>query len=183
MAESKFKHIVSVYGTCSEAGAVVMEHMSNGSLNSLLASHTLMWPKKVQMLHEISMGMNFLHSMTPTILHLNLKTSNVLLDDHLHAKVSRGHHTSVWRGAWRMFSLTLTLRFQILLWSAGKRAWARHYSWRTWQLAGTSATFLRRRSYRALIHQELPLMFTGDTSGTFFFFTGNCLVLLCKYIL
>lgn len=95
MAEFKCKHIVSVYGTCSEAGAVVMEHMSNGSLNNLLASHTLMWPKKFQMLYEISMGVNFLHSLKPTILHLNLKTSNVLLDDHLHAKVSRDRDTSV----------------------------------------------------------------------------------------
>lgn len=95
MAELKCKHIVSVYGVCSEAAAVVMEHMSNGSLNNLLASHTLMWPKKFQMVHEISMGVNFLHSMEPTILHLNLKTSNVLLDDRLHAKVSRGPDRTV----------------------------------------------------------------------------------------
>lgn len=91
VAELKFKHIVTVYGACSEAAAVVMKHMSNGSLNNLLASHTLMWPKKFQMVYEISMGMNFLHSIKPTILHLNLKTSNILLDDHLHVKVSRGH--------------------------------------------------------------------------------------------
>uniref|UniRef100_H3CQR3 Ankyrin repeat and kinase domain containing 1 n=1 Tax=Tetraodon nigroviridis TaxID=99883 RepID=H3CQR3_TETNG len=88
VAELKFKHIVTVYGACSEAAAVVMKHMSNGSLNNLLASHTLMWPKKFQMVYEISMGMNFLHSIKPTILHLNLKTSNILLDDHLHVKIS-----------------------------------------------------------------------------------------------
>lgn len=66
---------------------MVMEYMSNGSLNNLLASHTLMWPKKFQMIHEASMGMNFLHSMDPPLLHFNLKTSNILLDDHLHVKV------------------------------------------------------------------------------------------------
>ncbi|XP_056906140.1 ankyrin repeat and protein kinase domain-containing protein 1 [Takifugu flavidus] len=88
IAKVKFKYIVAIYGVCSEATAVVMEHMSNGSLNNLLASHTLMWPKKFQMVHEISMGVNFLHSMNPPILHLNLKTSNILLDDHLHAKIS-----------------------------------------------------------------------------------------------
>uniref|UniRef100_A0A3B4VEK7 Ankyrin repeat and kinase domain containing 1 n=1 Tax=Seriola dumerili TaxID=41447 RepID=A0A3B4VEK7_SERDU len=88
MAKVKFKYIMSIYGLCSEATAVVMEYMSNGSLNNLLASHTLMWPKKFQMIHEASMGMNFLHTMKPPLLHLNLKTSNILLDDHLHVKIS-----------------------------------------------------------------------------------------------
>ncbi|XP_012723545.2 ankyrin repeat and protein kinase domain-containing protein 1 [Fundulus heteroclitus] len=84
----KFKYIMSVYGVCSEATAVVMEYMSNGSLNNLLANHNFMWPKKFQMIHEISMAMNFLHCMKPPLLHLNLKTSNILLDDHLHVKIS-----------------------------------------------------------------------------------------------
>lgn len=88
MAKIKFKYIVPIYGVCNEATALVMEYMSNGSLNNLLASHTLMWPKKFQMIYEASMGMNFLHSLKPPLLHLNLKTSNILLDDHLHVKVS-----------------------------------------------------------------------------------------------
>lgn len=88
MAKVKFNYIVPIYGLCCDAAALVMEYMSNGSLNNLLASHTLMWPKKFQMIHEASMGMNFLHSMKPPLLHLNLKTTNILLDDHLHVKVS-----------------------------------------------------------------------------------------------
>ncbi|XP_072319262.1 ankyrin repeat and protein kinase domain-containing protein 1 [Eucyclogobius newberryi] len=88
IANVKFKYLVSVCGVCSEANGVVMEHMSNGSLNNLLASHTLTWPKKFQMIHETSMGMNFLHNIKPPLLHLNLKTSNLLLDDHLHVKIS-----------------------------------------------------------------------------------------------
>lgn len=87
IARVKFRYIVPIYGVCGEVTGVVMEYMSNGSLNNLLASHTLMWPKKFQMIHEASMGMNFLHSMKPPVLHLNLKTSNILLDDHLHVKV------------------------------------------------------------------------------------------------
>lgn len=94
IAAVKFKYIVSIYGLCSEATAIVMEYMSNGSLNNLLASHNLMWPKKFQMIHEASMGMNFLHSMQPPLLHLNLKTSNILLDDHLHVKVSETQKTA-----------------------------------------------------------------------------------------
>uniref|UniRef100_A0A3P9LJZ3 Ankyrin repeat and kinase domain containing 1 n=1 Tax=Oryzias latipes TaxID=8090 RepID=A0A3P9LJZ3_ORYLA len=88
IAKLKCKYIISVHGICSEASAVVMEHMSNGSLNSLLVSMSFMWPKKFQMIQETAMGMNFLHSMKPPLLHLNLKTSNILLDDHLHVKIA-----------------------------------------------------------------------------------------------
>ncbi|XP_053729090.1 ankyrin repeat and protein kinase domain-containing protein 1 isoform X1 [Synchiropus splendidus] len=88
ISKVKCKYIVSVYGACDDAPAVLMEYMSNGSLNNLLTSHTLMWPKKFQMIHEASMGMHFLHGLQPPLLHLNLKTSNVLVDGHLHVKIS-----------------------------------------------------------------------------------------------
>ncbi|XP_023822795.2 ankyrin repeat and protein kinase domain-containing protein 1 [Salvelinus sp. IW2-2015] len=88
MEKVTFKYIVSVYGVCNDPPSMVMEYMSNGSLDRLLTSHVLMWPKKFQMIHEVTMGMNFLHSMNPPLLHLNLKPSNILLDDHLHIKIS-----------------------------------------------------------------------------------------------
>ncbi|KAL0973024.1 hypothetical protein UPYG_G00197880 [Umbra pygmaea] len=88
MEKLKFKYIVSIYGVCNDPPAMVMEYMSNDTLANLLHSHILMWPKKFQMIHETAMGMNFLHSMNPPILHLNLKPSNILLDDHLHVKIS-----------------------------------------------------------------------------------------------
>uniref|UniRef100_A0AAZ3SPC4 Protein kinase domain-containing protein n=1 Tax=Oncorhynchus tshawytscha TaxID=74940 RepID=A0AAZ3SPC4_ONCTS len=88
MEKVTFKYIVSIYGVCNDPPSMVMEYMSNGSLDRLLTSHVLMWPKKFQMIHEVTMGMNFLHSMNPPLLHLNLKPSNILLDDHLHIKIS-----------------------------------------------------------------------------------------------
>lgn len=87
MEKVRFKYIVSIYGVCHDPPAIVMEYMSNSSLDNLLTSHMLMWPKKFQMIHEVTMAMNFLHSLKPPLLHLNLKPSNVLLDDHLHVKV------------------------------------------------------------------------------------------------
>ncbi|MCI4385750.1 hypothetical protein PGIGA_G00054400 [Pangasianodon gigas] len=84
----KFKYLMTIYGLCKDSSAVVMEYMSRGSLDNLLTTHALMWPKKFQMIHEVTMGMNFLHSMKPPLLHLNLKLSNILLDDHLHVKIS-----------------------------------------------------------------------------------------------
>ncbi|KAM9469040.1 ankyrin repeat and protein kinase domain-containing protein 1 [Clarias gariepinus] len=84
----KFKYLMTIYGLCKDSSAVVMEYMSRGSLDNLLTTHNLMWPKKFQMIHEVTMGMNFLHSMKPPLLHLNLKLANILLDDHLHVKIS-----------------------------------------------------------------------------------------------
>ncbi|XP_067307871.1 ankyrin repeat and protein kinase domain-containing protein 1 isoform X2 [Pseudorasbora parva] len=84
----KFNYLISIYGISKDPPALVMEYMKKGSLDNLLSSHFLMWPKKFQMIHEMMMGMNFLHSMKPPILHLNLKPANILLDDHLHLKIS-----------------------------------------------------------------------------------------------
>ncbi|XP_055052390.2 ankyrin repeat and protein kinase domain-containing protein 1 [Misgurnus anguillicaudatus] len=84
----KFHYLISIYGISIDPPALVMEYMSKGSLDNLINSHVLMWPKKFQMIHEVTMGMNFLHSMKPPILHLNLKPANILFDNHLHVKIS-----------------------------------------------------------------------------------------------
>uniref|UniRef100_A0A3B1K7C3 Ankyrin repeat and kinase domain containing 1 n=1 Tax=Astyanax mexicanus TaxID=7994 RepID=A0A3B1K7C3_ASTMX len=88
IGRTKLKYLISNYGLCRDPCAIVMEYMSRGSLDNLLTTHVLMWPKKFQMIHEVAMGMNFLHSMKPPVLNLNLKLSNILLDDHLHVKIS-----------------------------------------------------------------------------------------------
>ncbi|XP_012687023.2 ankyrin repeat and protein kinase domain-containing protein 1 [Clupea harengus] len=88
LGKVKFNYVTSVYGVCDDPPSIVMEYMSKGSLDLLLASHTIMWLKKFQMIHEVVMGMNFLHSTAPPLLHLNLKPANILLDDHLHVKIS-----------------------------------------------------------------------------------------------
>ncbi|XP_076833191.1 ankyrin repeat and protein kinase domain-containing protein 1 [Brachyhypopomus gauderio] len=86
--QTKSKYLVSVYGFCKDPPAVVMDFMNRGSLDNLLTTHVLMWPKKFQMIHEVAMGMEALHSMEPPLLHLNLKLANILLDDCLHVKLS-----------------------------------------------------------------------------------------------
>ncbi|XP_026122240.1 receptor-interacting serine/threonine-protein kinase 3 [Carassius auratus] len=69
---------------------LVMEFMPKGSVADLL--QTLAgpppWPLTFRMAHEISLGMNFLHHLSPPLLHLDLKPSNVLLDDSLRAKLT-----------------------------------------------------------------------------------------------
>lgn len=45
------------------------------------------WPLRLRILYEIALGVNFLHNMTPPLLHHDLKTQNILLDGEYHVKV------------------------------------------------------------------------------------------------
>lgn len=68
---------------------LVMEYMERGSLADLqkALNGPPPWPLTFRIINQIALGMNFLHQLNPPILHLDLKPSNVLLDDSLNAKV------------------------------------------------------------------------------------------------
>ncbi|XP_049730873.1 receptor-interacting serine/threonine-protein kinase 4 [Elephas maximus indicus] len=88
MEMAKFRYILPVYGICHEPVGLVMEYMETGSLEKLLASEPLPWELRFRITHETAVGMNFLHCMTPPLLHLDLKPANILLDAHYHVKIS-----------------------------------------------------------------------------------------------
>ncbi|XP_040181948.1 ankyrin repeat and protein kinase domain-containing protein 1 isoform X1 [Rana temporaria] len=88
MEKIKFRYVVQIYGICIDPLGIVMEFMENGSLEKLIPTHTLSWQLKFRFIHEIALGMNFLHIMNPPLLHLDLKPGNILLDEHLHVKIS-----------------------------------------------------------------------------------------------
>ncbi|XP_056622950.1 receptor-interacting serine/threonine-protein kinase 3 isoform X2 [Triplophysa dalaica] len=69
---------------------LVMEFMERGSLADLLQylGEPPGWPLTFRIIHQIGLGMNFLHQLSPPLLHLDLKPSNVLLDDSLNAKLT-----------------------------------------------------------------------------------------------
>ncbi|XP_051565829.1 receptor-interacting serine/threonine-protein kinase 3-like isoform X2 [Myxocyprinus asiaticus] len=69
---------------------LVMEFMSRGSLADLLKmlDQPPPWPLTFRITHQIGLGMNFLHKLDPPLLHLDLKPSNILLDDSLNAKLT-----------------------------------------------------------------------------------------------
>ncbi|MGH0158150.1 UNVERIFIED_CONTAM: hypothetical protein FKN15_035234 [Acipenser sinensis] len=46
----------------------------------------LAWSLRLRILYEIALGVNFLHNMTPPLLHHDLKTQNILLDAEFHVK-------------------------------------------------------------------------------------------------
>ncbi|XP_019521544.1 PREDICTED: LOW QUALITY PROTEIN: receptor-interacting serine/threonine-protein kinase 4 [Hipposideros armiger] len=88
MEMAKFRYILPVYGICREPVGLVMEYMETGSLEKLLASEPLPWDLRLRIIHETAVGMNFLHCMSPPLLHLDLKPANILLDAHYHVKIS-----------------------------------------------------------------------------------------------
>ncbi|XP_066484352.1 receptor-interacting serine/threonine-protein kinase 3-like isoform X2 [Tiliqua scincoides] len=105
MDKARFTYVVRLFGlfvdkvpTATKAGnlggamprlGLVMEFMENGSLASLQSRVPLVpWALRLRVLHEVALGMNFLHSLKPPVLHLDLKPSNVLLDAELHIRVA-----------------------------------------------------------------------------------------------
>ncbi|KAJ7400606.1 receptor interacting serine/threonine kinase 4 [Pitangus sulphuratus] len=93
MEMAKFRYILPVYGICKEPVGLVMEYMETGSLEKLLASEPLPWELRFRIIHETAVGMNFLHCMSPPLLHLDLKPANILLDAHYHVKCNGLSHS------------------------------------------------------------------------------------------
>ena len=69
---------------------IVMEYMSRGSLHSILhnRSTVLEWPLLLRMLEDTTRGMTYLHSCRPPVIHRDLKSHNLLVDEFWRVKVS-----------------------------------------------------------------------------------------------
>ncbi|XP_039996169.1 receptor-interacting serine/threonine-protein kinase 3 [Xiphias gladius] len=84
-----FKGRLPNSGPSAQLG-LVMEFMERGSLATLQDTlrGTPPWPLVFRLAHQVALGINFLHSLSPALLHLDLKPSNVLLDSYLNAKLT-----------------------------------------------------------------------------------------------
>jgi len=69
---------------------IIMEYMSRGSLQSVLHDTTIVlpWSIKRQMMLDAAAGMSYLHLSTPVIVHRDLKTQNLLVDQNWQIKVA-----------------------------------------------------------------------------------------------
>ncbi|XP_049556363.1 uncharacterized protein LOC117199120 isoform X3 [Orcinus orca] len=92
--KARFSYILPILGICNEPEfwGIVTEYMPNGSLNELLHRKNeypdVPWPLRFRILHEIALGVNDLHNMNPPLLHHDLKTQNILLDNEFHVKMN-----------------------------------------------------------------------------------------------
>ncbi|KAM4027010.1 receptor-interacting serine/threonine-protein kinase 2 [Anomaloglossus baeobatrachus] len=103
--KARFSFILPILGICYDEDniGIVTEYMPSGSLNQLLhennPSTEIVWPLRFRILYEIALGVNFLHNMSPPLLHHDLKTPNILLDSEFHVKIA-----DFGLSKWRMLS-------------------------------------------------------------------------------
>ncbi|XP_032926334.1 receptor-interacting serine/threonine-protein kinase 2 isoform X1 [Catharus ustulatus] len=105
--KARFTYILPILGICNEPEflGIVTEYMTNGSLNQLLHGKDVYpdipWCLRFRILYEIALGVNYLHNMNPPLLHHDLKTQNILLDEEFHVKIA-----DFGMSKWRVISMS-----------------------------------------------------------------------------
>lgn len=90
----KLRHtnIVSLFGVCYMKANVslIMEYMSQGSLYDVfnVQKKKLDWSVRLKIARDIAVGVNFLHTSNPQVIHRDLKSLNILLDNQMCAKLA-----------------------------------------------------------------------------------------------
>ncbi|XWS36866.1 hypothetical protein CRYUN_Cryun20dG0122100 [Craigia yunnanensis] len=88
------RNLVNLVGYCVDKGKhmLIYEFMSNGSLANILygeGERSLNWEERLQIAFDISHGLEYLHEgAAPPVIHRDLKSANILLDESMRAKVA-----------------------------------------------------------------------------------------------
>lgn len=88
------RNLVNLIGYCVDKGQymLIYEFMSNGSLATILygeAEQGLSWDERLQIALDVSHGVEYLHEgAVPPVIHRDLKSANILLDQSMRAKVA-----------------------------------------------------------------------------------------------
>ncbi|KAG6581696.1 putative leucine-rich repeat receptor-like protein kinase, partial [Cucurbita argyrosperma subsp. sororia] len=88
------KNLLGLVGFCSEQGEqiLVYEFMPNGTLRESLSGKSgiyLDWKRRLRIALGSARGLTYLHELAnPPIIHRDIKSTNILLDERLNAKVA-----------------------------------------------------------------------------------------------
>lgn len=86
-------YLVRIMGIIEDPGkplSIVMELMEYGDLMKFNQTYMMgcdCWARKIKMIHEIALAMNFLHTQTPPVIHRDLKLENVFVSNGFNVKV------------------------------------------------------------------------------------------------
>jgi len=88
-------NLVSLVGYCDEGEhlALIYEYVPNGDLRQHLSGKggrpVINWGTRIRIAAEAAQGLEYLHiGCTPPIVHRDVKTTNILLDEHYKAKLA-----------------------------------------------------------------------------------------------
>mmetsp|Transcript_19776 Transcript_19776/g.27601 ORF Transcript_19776/g.27601 Transcript_19776/m.27601 type:complete len:666 (+) Transcript_19776:74-2071(+) len=91
LAKMRHPNIVMVMAaSCQLPDLVIVTELMKSDLWTLLNNpkEKLEWKQKIDMALDIARGMNFLHNLKPPLVHRDLKSQNVLIDENLRVKIS-----------------------------------------------------------------------------------------------
>lgn len=92
MMSVRHPNIVLFMGACTVSPnlSIILEYCGNGSLWDVLRNHStpLPWYLRCKIALDISRGVNYLHNFPTPVLHRDLKSLNILLDDAMNAKLA-----------------------------------------------------------------------------------------------